>query len=47
MSALASPKQLNLLNKHKELLRKDMSKKRILMERDLTLDVEVGFFGFE
>ncbi len=41
MSPMASQKQIAAMNKHKELLRKDMSKKRVLLERDLLMDIRV------
>ncbi|XP_035706567.1 nucleosome-remodeling factor subunit NURF301 isoform X3 [Folsomia candida] len=39
MSPMASPKQINLMHKQTDLLKKDISKKRVLLERDLAMDV--------
>lgn len=41
MSPMASPKQINLMHKQTDLLKKDISKKRVLLERDLAMDVRV------
>jgi len=41
---MSNHKVLTVLYKHKELLKKDMTKKRLLMEKDCTIELQVRIY---